>query len=97
MRSASARLLAVASSGRLMASCSGGKGSGTTKFNLASLTADGQDAQLCTTGDLTWTVDRVIKGGGTGAARSARMSDGIGFLKLRVRHGVTEIVKLVEP
>lgn len=80
-----------------MASCSGGKGSGTTKFNLASLTADGQDAQLCTTGDLTWTVDRVIKGGGTGAARSARMSDGIGFLKLRVRHGVTEIVKLVEP
>ena len=46
-----------------------GKGSGTTKLNVASLTADGQDAQLCTTGDLTWTVDRVIETVG-GAPRS---------------------------
>lgn len=79
-----------------MASCSGGKGSGTTKFNLASLTADGQDAQLCTTGDLTWTVDRVIKTVGS-APRSTRLPDSLGFLKLRVRHGVAEVTKLVEP
>jgi hypothetical protein len=34
-------------------------GSGTALFNRAVLTQDGMDAQLCTTGELTWTVDRV--------------------------------------
>jgi hypothetical protein len=34
-------------------------GNGTALFNRAALTQDGMDAQLCTTGELTWTVDRV--------------------------------------
>jgi hypothetical protein len=71
-----------------------GKGSGTTKLNVASLTADGQDAQLCTTGDLTWTVNRVFA---AGAPRHTAVPDGVGVLKLRARHGVVEVVKLVEP
>jgi hypothetical protein len=33
-------------------------GSGTFEFNLGGLTDDGQDAQLCGSGDLTWTVER---------------------------------------
>jgi hypothetical protein len=33
-------------------------GSGTWLFNRARLTEDGTDAQLCTTGELTWTVER---------------------------------------
>ena len=71
-----------------------GRGSGTLEFNRSTLTADGQDAQLCTSGDLTWTVARVIPGG---AARRRSVRDGFGFLKLRVRHGVTEVVKLIRP
>ena len=73
-----------------------GKGSGTTKLNVASLTADGQDAQLCTTGDLTWTVDRVIKTVG-GAPRSSGLPNGVGFLQLRIREGVVEVAKRIEP
>ena len=34
------------------------RGSGTALFNKAELTQDGTDAQLCTTGELTWTVVR---------------------------------------
>ena len=33
-------------------------GSGTFEYNLGGLTDDGQDAQLCASGDLTWTVER---------------------------------------
>jgi hypothetical protein len=33
-------------------------GSGAFEYNLAGLTDDGQDAQLCASGDLTWTVQR---------------------------------------
>ncbi len=33
-------------------------GSGTFEYNLGGLTDDGQDAQLCGSGDLTWTVER---------------------------------------
>ena len=73
-----------------------GKGSGTAIFNRSRLTDDGQDAELCTTGELTWTVDRVIKTV-SGAPRSTRLRDRVGFLKLHVRHGVTEVAKLVEP
>ena len=73
-----------------------GKGSGTAIFNRSRLTDDGQDAELCSTGDLTWTVDRVIKTVGS-APRSTRLPDSLGFLKLRVRHGVAEVTKLVEP
>ena len=71
-----------------------GKGSGTTKLNAANLTADGQDAQLCTSGDLTWTVNRVNT---AGAPRGKAMPGGIGVLRFHVRHGVAEVVKLVEP
>ncbi len=28
------------------------------EYNLGGLTDDGQDAQLCASGDLTWTVER---------------------------------------
>ena len=34
-------------------------GSGTLQFTIAALTAD-EHAQLCTTGDLTWSVDRTV-------------------------------------
>ena len=34
-------------------------GSGTLRFTIAALTVDEQ-AQLCTSGDLTWTVDRTV-------------------------------------
>jgi hypothetical protein len=71
-----------------------GKGSGTLTFNRSTLTADGQDAQLCSSGGLTWTVDRVMPGG---SARSRSVPDGVGVLKLRVRQGVAEVVKLIEP
>lgn len=33
-------------------------GSGTFEYNLGGLTDNGQDAQLCGSGDLTWTVER---------------------------------------
>ena len=33
-------------------------GSGTFEYNLGGLTDDGQDAQRCASGDLTWTVER---------------------------------------
>ena len=38
-----------------------GKGSGTVVNTTTRPTADGQDTQTCTTGDLTWAVHRVIK------------------------------------
>ena len=34
-------------------------GSGTFEYNVGGLTEDGQDAQLCASGDLTWTVERL--------------------------------------
>jgi len=33
-------------------------GTGTFEYNVGGLTDDGQDAQLCASADLTWTVDR---------------------------------------
>ena len=71
-----------------------GRGSGTLELNVPALTADGQDAQLCTSGDLTWTVNRVIPPTET---PPPAVPDGVGVLELRVRHGVAEVVKLVEP
>ena len=46
-----------------------GGGTGTVLFNSSKLTEDGSDAQLCTTGELTWTVDR----GGTRPYRHTRL------------------------
>ena len=71
-----------------------GRGSGTLEFNRSTLTADGQDAQLCASGDLTWTVERVIPPTET---PPPSIPDGVGVLQLRVRHGVAEVVKLIEP
>jgi hypothetical protein len=34
-------------------------GSGTFIYNEAALTSDGMAVQMCTTGELTWTIDRV--------------------------------------
>lgn len=72
-----------------------GGGNGTAVWNQAKLTADGSDAQLCTTGELTWVMDRTD-------AQPARVTnpdipDGTGLLKVRVKSGVAKIVKLVEP
>jgi hypothetical protein len=70
------------------------RASGTATFSYASLTADGQDAQLCTTGDLTWTMERVVPGG---APASLGAADGVGIIRMRTRNDVTEIVKLIQP
>lgn len=72
-----------------------GGGSGTALYNQAKLTADGSGAQLCTTGELTWVMDRAD-------AQPARVTatnvpDGAGLLEVRVRSGFAKIVKLVEP
>jgi hypothetical protein len=70
------------------------RASGTAKFSYAGLTADGQDAQLCTTGDLTWTMERVVP---ASAPSSLGATDGVGIIRVRTRNGVTEIVKLIQP
>lgn len=56
-------------------------GSGTALFNKAVLTQDGSDAQLCTTGELTWTVERV----NAWPVRSSSLDipGGPGYLKVR--------------
>lgn len=43
---------------RLDGSIKWGWGSGTVLFNSSKLIEDGSDAQLCSTGELIWTVDR---------------------------------------
>jgi hypothetical protein len=43
---------------RVEGSIAWGKGSGTVVFNEAKLTDDGLGPQLCTTGELEWTVER---------------------------------------
>ena len=57
----------------------------------AVLTGDHTDAQICTTGDLTWTAERTD-------TRPARLTDGTtahgtGFTKIRVSGGVAEVVR----
>ena len=69
-------------------------GSGTWLFNQARLTEDGTDAQLCTSGELTWTVER------TDAQRvkpTADIPGGNGFLRVNASHGDYAVVKLIEP
>jgi hypothetical protein len=60
-------------------------GSGTALVNRADLTQDGSDAQLCTTGELMWTVDRT-------SAQPVKpslvdISGGKGYLKVRTSEG----------
>ena len=57
------------------------QGSGTWVLNHPKLTPDGSDAQLCTTGEQTWTVERIPR---TPAKLSAKDVPGVGDLKVRV-------------
>ena len=71
------------------------KASGTFESVWARLNDDHTDAQVCTTGELTWTAERAD-------SRPARLTvanlrEGTGFTKVRVTDGVAEVVKLVEP
>ena len=60
-------------------------GNGTYLLSTAEVTADGTDSQLCTTGELTWTVERVPQ---TQAKPSAMNVPGGGsYVKLRVTNG----------
>ena len=60
-------------------------GSGTYLLSTSEVTADGTDSQLCTTGELTWTVERIPQ---SRATRSAMNVPGGGsYLKLRVADG----------
>jgi hypothetical protein len=62
--------------------------------SVVELSARGrQDWPLCTSGDLNWTADREIPPTET---PPPTVSDRVG-VQLRVRHGVAEVVKLVEP
>ena len=60
-------------------------GSGTYILSTAEVTADGTDTQLCTTGELTWTVERIPHT--QAKASSMRVPGGGSYLKLRVVHG----------
>ena len=74
------------------------RGSGTTVLNFATLTADGQDSQFCSTSDLatgdplTWTVDRTKA---VPTMPTARSGDGV--LKVREEDGEYSLVKWVAP
>jgi hypothetical protein len=56
-------------------------GTGTWVFNTTKLTQDGSDAQLCTTGEQTWTVERIPR---TQSTLSAKDIPEVGDLKVRV-------------
>jgi len=72
-----------------------GRASGTFEFTQAWLTDDHSDAQICTTGELTWKADR--KGSRPARSTAARVPDGTGFMRVRVTEGVAKVVKRVEP
>ena len=70
-----------------------GRASGTVEFLVPRLTQDHMDAQICTTGELTWNANRT----GSRPARAIATDDGTGVLRVRVTDGVAEVVKLVGP
>jgi hypothetical protein len=72
-----------------------GRASGTVEFLVARLTQDHMDAQICTTGELTWTADR--KGSSPARPTAASVPEGTGFMRVRVTDGVARVVELVEP
>ena len=60
-------------------------GNGTYLLSTAEVTADGTDSQLCTTGELTWTLERVPQ---TRAKPSAMNLPRRGnYLKLSITNG----------
>jgi hypothetical protein len=71
-----------------------GRASGTAEVSFPAMTADGQDSQLCTTGDLTWTAKRVIHTGGISTGPRASLRPGT--LRIRVE-GDSETVTLGRP
>lgn len=60
-------------------------GSGTFLLSTARVTSDVTDSQLCTTGELTWTVERVPHTQARPSAMDVPMDRG--YLKLRVTNG----------
>jgi hypothetical protein len=68
------------------------RASGAVEIVTARLTDDQSDAQLCTTGALTWTAVRTD-------ARPLRpgVPDGTGYMKVRMSDGGAEIVRLTRP
>jgi hypothetical protein len=68
-------------------------GSGTWLFNLSRLTEDGSDAQLCTTGELTWTVER--RNAEPVKPSAVAIPGGKGYLRVSASDGGD--VKLIEP
>jgi hypothetical protein len=69
-------------------------GSGTWLFNQARLTEDGTDAQLCTSGELTWSVERTDA---QGVQPTVDIPGGDGLRKVGVSDGDHEVVKPIEP
>jgi hypothetical protein len=69
-----------------------GQASGAAEIITARLTDDQSDAQLCTTGALTWSAERTD-------SRPARalVPEGTGFMKVRVTDGAAEVVQLIQP
>ena len=72
-----------------------GQASGTVEWTAARLTQDHMDSQICTTGELTWTADR--KGSRPARPTAAGVPEGTGFMGVRIRDGVAEVVNRVEP
>ena len=60
-------------------------GSGTYLLSTAEVTAGGTDTQLCTTGELTWTVERIPQSRATGSAMD--VPGGGNYVKLRIVDG----------
>jgi hypothetical protein len=69
-----------------------GQASGAAEIIAARLTDDQSDAQLCTTGALTWSAERTD-------SRPPRtlVPEGTGFMKVRVSDGGAEVVRLIQP
>jgi hypothetical protein len=55
-----------------------GSAEGTLDVSIAALTDDGGDAQLCTTGLVDWTADRLV----SGAARPLSAPDGVTMVRI---------------
>ena len=72
-----------------------GRATGTFEFVVARLTDDHMDAQICTTGELTWAAER--KGSRPARPSASNVPEGSGFMRLRVSDGVAKVVNLVEP
>ena len=72
-----------------------GQASGTVEWTVARLTQDHTDAQICTTGELTWTADR--KGSRPARHTANSVPEGTGSMRVQVEDGVAKVIKRVEP